>query len=227
MLSRCPSFFVSFLAVHAACGARQQFSTVDLNLAVTFQLPKGSSAVSHYFVFCKFCYGFSEIEKCSVVHIINFSNTAVDADFARRCKLHSQKLLPFCLGFVGFLFLSNFLCRDLKQSKYFNIVPPLNPKLSHIHLVSQILTPSESLLILLKDCLFVCLFVYCYFSRLICYVVVGDACFMFSIDIPLAVSSFTVGHWVSPHVLHTIQALLIICLSILFYCSLNWRMCHV
>jgi len=49
VLSRNPSFFVSFLAIHAPCGARQQFSTVDLNLDVTFELPKGSSAVSHFF----------------------------------------------------------------------------------------------------------------------------------------------------------------------------------
>lgn len=35
------------------------------------------------------------------------------------------------------------------------------------------------------------------------------------------------GHWVSPHVLHTIQALVIICLSILLCCSSNWRICFL
>jgi hypothetical protein len=121
------------------------------------------------------------------VHIINFSKNCCIRQFCYKSETPLPDALPSCLGFVRFFLLSNFLCCDLKQSKYFNIVAALNRKLSHTHLVSQMLTPSESLLILRKDCLFVCLFVYCSFSHLICHVVVGDACFMFSIDTPLSV----------------------------------------
>jgi hypothetical protein len=97
-----------------------------------------------FFVFCKFATDllrFSEIEKCSVVvHIINFSTTAVDANLLQVgnstprsfCHFISVSwVFSFCQ--ISFVVISN-------KAKYFNIVPALDPKVSHTHVVSQMLT---------------------------------------------------------------------------------------